>query len=312
MVKYPQQQNATFASFSPSECIAWLTVFSIEAVSMVTMNALIIIVYLRRRSLRQRSMYLVINQTVADMFVGACGILECWFLAGYCEIWTVNSSNPTSLKAVNVWFHFIPTASVTSLAFISLERMHATFRPFQHRLIKKKIYGVTIAKVWTITGLFLAMIFSTIFQPLSIEVFHDFLFPYVSLLLLCLLVIVVSYSSIATRIVCANQPRHHVATNREKKLTKTLFIVTVVSLLLTLPYIIFWILHIVLWHTTPIIFFPASLRLRYSFGILFYTNSLINPVLYTLRMPEFRRALFSFLCCRSQPQPAHVFPLNET
>ena len=312
MVKCCQQQNSTFPSFSPSECIAWLTVFSIEAVAMVTLNALIIIVYLKERSLRQRSMYLVINQTVADMFVGGCGILEFCFLASYCEIWTVNSLNTTSLMAVNVWFHFIPTASVTSLAFISLERMHATFRPFQHRLVKKKIYGAAIAIVWTTTGLFLAMIFATIFQPLDIEVFHDFLFPYVSLLLLCLLVIVVSYSSIATRIVCGNQPRHHVATNREKKLTKTLFIVTVVSLLLTLPYIIFWILHIVLWHNTPIILFPTSLRLKHSFAILFYTNSLINPVLYTLRMPEFRRALFSFLCCRSQPQPAHVFPLNET
>ena len=311
MVNHSQQQNATssFTSFSPSECIAWLTMFAIESVAMVTLNALIIIVYLKERRLRQRNMYLVINQAVADMFVGGCGIIECWFLADYCGIWTVNSLNRIVVK---VWFHFIPTTSVTSLAAISLERMHATFRPFQHRLTKKKMFGATIAAVWTTTGLCLAMIFATIFQPLSIEVFHDFLFAYVSLLLLCLLVILVSYSSIATKIVCGNQPRHHVATSREKKLTKTLFIVTVVSLLLSLPYIIFWIIHIVSSGTFSNIFCPASLRLKYSFGILFYANSLINPVLYTLRISEFRRSLFSFLCCRSQPQPAHVFPLNET
>ncbi|XP_074634681.1 melanocortin receptor 5-like [Acropora palmata] len=309
---HDNEHNATFASFSPPECIAWLSVFGMEAIVMVTLNALIIIVYLKERSLRQRNMYLVINQAVADMFVGGCGILESWFLASYCEIWTVNSLNATSLIEVNVWFHFIPTASVTSLASISLERMHATFRPFQHRVIKKKMFGATITAVWTTTGLFLAIIFATIYHPLSIEVFHDFLLAYVSLLLLCLLVIVVSYSSITAKFACGNQPRHHVATDREKKLTKTLLIVTVVSLLLTLPYIVFWILHIMLWHTIPIIYFPELLRLKYSFGILFYANSLINPVLYAFRMPEFRRTLFSFFCCRSPPQQAQVFPLNET
>ena len=279
---------------------------------MVTLNALIIIVYLKERSLRQRNMYLVINQVVSDMFVGGCGILECWFLASYCEIWTVNSLDLPTPTVLNVWFHFIPIASVTSLAVVSLERMHATFRPFQHRLIKKKMFGATIAYVWTTTGLFLAMIFLTVYLPLSIGVFDDFLFAPVSLLLLCLLVIVVSYSSIATKFACGNQPRHHVATNREKKLTKTLLIVTVVSLLLTLPYIVFWTLHIVLRHTIPIISSPESLQLKYSFGILFYANSLINPVLYAFRMPEFRRTLFSFFRCRSPPQQAQVFPLNET
>ena len=311
MGSYSQQKNATSSSvsFSPSECTAWLTVFGIEAVVMMMLNALIIIVYLKERRLRQRNMYLVINQAVADMFVGGCGIIECWFLADYCGIWTVNYLN---LIVVNIWFHFIPTASVTSLAAIALERMHATFRPFQHRLIKKKMLGATIAALWITTGISLAIILAIILQPLSIEVYHDFLFAYVSLLLLCLLIILVSYLSIATKIVCGNQPRLHVATSREKKLTKTLLIVTVVSLLLTLPYIIFWIVHIMSSHTFPIIFFPAWLRLKYSFGILFYANSLINPILYTLRIPEFRRTLFSFLYCRSQPQPAQVFPLNET
>ena len=41
------------------------------------------------------------------------------------------------------------------------------------------------------------------------------------------------------QIVCGKQPHCHGATNRERKLTKTLFIVTVVSSLLTLPLIIF-------------------------------------------------------------------------
>ena len=34
------------------------------------------------------------------------------------------------------------------LTVTSLDRMHATIRPFRHRLIKKWAYGVTIASVW--------------------------------------------------------------------------------------------------------------------------------------------------------------------
>ena len=55
--------------FSSSECIAWLTVLNIEAVAIVIMNALTIIIYLKERILRKRSMYLVISLAVADMFV---------------------------------------------------------------------------------------------------------------------------------------------------------------------------------------------------------------------------------------------------
>ena len=60
MSNHSQQQNTTLSSalftHGPSECIAWLTVFGIEAVATVTLNALVIIIYLRQRSLRKRSM----------------------------------------------------------------------------------------------------------------------------------------------------------------------------------------------------------------------------------------------------------------
>lgn len=76
---------------------------------MATLTALIIIVCLKERSLCQRRMYLVIIQTVAAMFSGgAVGSLSVAFWRAI-----VKSLNATSLKAVNVWFNFIPTASVT-------------------------------------------------------------------------------------------------------------------------------------------------------------------------------------------------------
>ena len=160
MANHSQQQNITssFPLFSASECTAWLTVFGVETVAIVTLNALTIIVYLRERSLRKRSLFLLINQAVADMLVAGCVIMDCFLLGSRCKFWTsINSSNVTSVIVSNVWYSFIPLASVTNLAAISLERVHATFRPFKHRLVKKKTLGAAVAGIWITTGLCLAI-----------------------------------------------------------------------------------------------------------------------------------------------------------
>ena len=53
------------------------------------------------------------------------------------------------------------------------------------------------------------------------------------------------------------------------------------------------------------------LHLTDSLVCLLYANSLINPLLYALKMPEFKRALFLLLRCRYRSEPVHVFPLND-
>ena len=304
MTNHSQQQNETFSYslFAASECIAFLTVFGIEAVAIVMLNALTIIVYVKERSLRKRSLYLVINQAVADMFVGAHLINNCLFVGHICELWTINLARP---NLVSLWI-VSPLASLINLGAISLERTHATFRPFKHRLIKKKIFGATAAIVWITAGAISTAIGSQMtLQPLSFERLRIVSISYLSSFLFCLLTIIVSYSSMAMKIVYGTQPHHRSATIRGRKLTKTLFIVTVVSLLLTLPYILFHLCIILQLRTST----PFYLSLSSLF--MFYANSLVNPVLYAFRMPEFKRALFSILHCRSQQLPAPDFPLNE-
>ena len=156
MGNHSQLQNTTssFRWLSSSECIAWLTVFGMEVVAVVTLNVLTILIYLKERSLRKRSMYLVINQAVADMLVAGSVIIGFCNLGRYCKFWTsINFSNVPSSIVTIVWLHFIPVASVTNLAAISLERMHATFRPFKHRIVKKNMFGVAVATFWITTGL---------------------------------------------------------------------------------------------------------------------------------------------------------------
>ena len=318
MANHSQQQNETssFTSFSASGssstswCIAFLTVYGIEAVAIVMLNALAIIVYFKERSLRKRSMYLVINQAVADLFVAASLIFD-FLLGGHmCKLWTLNCIthlNHFLITAIMVLDTVSPLASLINLGAISLERMHATFRPFKHRLVKKKIFGAAAAVVWIAAGAIPTGIASQMnFQRSIYEKIRIFLISYLSSFLFCLLTIVVSYSSMAIKIVYGTQPHHRSATNRGRKLTKTLFIVTVVSLLLTLPYIIVHLCFFLQLYTS------IPFHLAVSSNFMFFANSLVNPLLYTVRIPEFRRALLSFLHCRSQrQQPAPGFPLNE-
>ena len=183
-------------------------------------------------------------------------------------------------------------------------------RPFVHLRIaisKNLAYGVTIAGVWTLTAMILI--------PLPLISLHgnlhqqrQLVFPlylWRSYCCLCLIVICVSYTSIALKFWCGTRPPLHSAANRQRKLTVTLFIMTIVSLLLWLPDIILTFLSLTVIHSLS---FTTLLRLKLYFILLYHTNSLVHPIIYTIRMPEFRRALLiSFK--RRQGQNA-VIPLQ--
>ena len=132
---------------SSSECIIWLTVFTAESVAIVTVNFLSIILFIKNRNLRTRSMYLVISLTVPDMLVGvlSVGYVQFSFLQS-CRLIKLNLSFEVLISST-IFFFFFSFVSLTNIAMISLERFHATFRPFRHRLIKRWVYVVAIAVV---------------------------------------------------------------------------------------------------------------------------------------------------------------------
>ena len=257
-------------------------------------------------------MYLVINQAVADMLDAGCVIIGFNDLGNKCKFWTsINFSNLPSALVTRVSFLFVPLASVTNLGAISLERMHATLRPLKHRLSKKNTFDADVAAVWITTGLCSAIGVLAVFYPFTIKLSRSLFAFCLTFFLFCPFIMLVSYTSIAVKLIYGNQLHHHSSTSRERKRTKTLFIVTVVSLLLTQPFIMLWILYSVSSHTFTAISLQTWFRLYYSFSSLFCANSLFNPVCYAFRIPEFRRPLFLFLRCKFQPQPVQVFTVKK-
>ena len=296
-------------SFSPSECTTWLTVTMVESIAIVTLNVATIFVFMKNRSLRKRSMYLVINLAVADMLVG--GITEIMFfvITGVqCNIWTYNLPPRGTWNIILTWIQLLVSiTSIINLAGISLERMHATFRPFKHRVVTKYVFGVTIVGIWA------AAVLSSLTLVLIRNLYpgkygKHYFYVYGSLNCICVFIIIVSYASIAMKIYCGAHPQRHGAANRyrEKKLTKTLFIVTLVSLLTSLPI---GILNFITFATDGIHFFSSSTY--NALIVLHYANSLVNPILYAMRMPEFKRAMLLLFRCRFQQRhfdlPLYVF-----
>ena len=290
--------------FSLFEFFIWFTVFTTECVAIVTVNLLSIILFIKNRSLRTRSMYLVISLTVADMLVGVLCVGQFQFnLLLQCRLIKLNLSWEVGLSLSSFHF-FFPFVSLTNIAVISLERFHATFRPFRHRLIKRWFYVVAIAVVWVfpiITSVIIGI-------ERFLKIHHLYLLE--SHCCLCLMATFVSYTSILFKFrFGAHPPRHCAAALRQRKLTVTLFITTLVSLLLWLPFIIS---RFVGWSDAAIF---NSLSNREFFHLvcllnfLHYANSLVNPILYTIRMPDFKKALLS-LFRRHQTENVAI-PLNR-
>ena len=294
---------------SLSECIPWMTVGLVESVAIVTLNLCTIIAFIRNRNLRKRSTYLLINLAVIDVLVGGFVVYTIFYWLGVrCNVFVRRSIGTWAIYVPQELSVFFPLCSLTNMAILAVERVHATYRPFKHRLLKKWLYGVIIAVVWITAGLVivpyaLLSYFGKIGH--SIYLRNTFFF-------ICLLIICVSYTSIVIKVRCGAQPQHHGAASRERKLTMTLLIVTVVSSLLSLPHIMYFFVvysgHFDLWLSLPdSVYFHLDNAMLSSF----FANSLVNPIIYAIRMTDYRSALLAFFRKRPQQRPGAVFPLRD-
>ena len=266
---------------SSPECITWMVVGLTESVTIVVLNSLTGIAFFRDRNLRKRSTYLVISLAVADMLSGGISAHDLLYNVGeMCNFWGHNRAYWYIPQVFILWF---PDCSLTIMIVISLERLNATFWPFRHRTIKKSGHWVLIIAIWLTALLFSCALLMIYYYTDKLDYYYYARGSFISI---CLLVICVSYVFIFVKLRFGNQPRHHGAANRERKLTVTLFTVTSLSLLLWLPYVI-----------TTFLFFATNIssslseiaRFRWRGGsiFLFYANSFLNPILYTMRMPGF-------------------------
>lgn len=159
--------------FSSTKCITLLAVFVTESLIIVSVNLLTIIVFIKNRNLRTRAMYLVISLTVADMLVGLLSQSPSplVFMQDTCDLLRRVPLDGKIETLFSITMPFLPLVSLTNIAVISLERTHAAFRPFKHRVIKKWVYGVIIATVWVLPVMILSAAMFISFYDLTDNLF---------------------------------------------------------------------------------------------------------------------------------------------
>ena len=112
-----------------------------------------------------------------------------------------------------------------------------------------------------------------------------------SFFLLVLLVICVSYILIYIKVRCGPNLQHHGAANREKQLTVTLVVVTIVSLVTWMPGVILFILVYSNGTSYHEMSNEGNFHVAVAFTVLITANSLVNPIMYAVRMAEFRKKI---------------------
>ena len=294
---------------SEKEERAWFAPFIIECIVIFLLNAFTLAIYTRNRHLRKPSTYLIINLTVADSLVGTVGtvlVRLSFFVPDKLE-------RDLELKQAFSWQSFVyltlsdlfPVASLANISLISLERLHATLFPFRHCLIGKRVYLTTICCSWLFS-----LTLSCVFSLLDLRASPAFPYVFSSYIFLSLLILTVSYVIIIST-VKNNPPSPNAgpALSKERKLTVTLFTVNVVSVLTILPFVI-WI--VIAHHIQSKLCHAVFLRIEFSFDLLYLFNSIINPLIYAIRMQEFRKAATKLFCTKTlelapvQPLTLHV------
>ena len=265
----------------------WKKVLLIEFIFITIINVFTVVAFVRNRHLRKRTTYLIINLTVADLLVGAVSGPVNIFSKDFSDHGHGFSWHKSIILTSSLIF---PLASLGNLSLISLERLHATLFPFRHCLIEKWLYLKVIIGSW-MKALLLAFTMAVL-KELGLILT---LFPFACYTFLALLIITVCNVIITIKVNNNPPPQHFSAVASERKLSVTLSIVTVVSILTILPSSIWMVIEDHIFSQMSLV---AFIQIDVTLALLYYANSIVNPLIYAIRMQEFRKAVKQ-LCKRT-------------
>lgn len=274
--------SLVLTAFSRTKGVAWCSAFVAISFFIIVGNSLAITVFALNKKLRKKSFLLVINMACADFMLGALSLpLFIYQIGGDFELWTKHWN-----FSFDMFYRVVDTvcaqSSIITATFIAGERFFATGWPLKHRMFaRRRAYYILILLTWLLSIAISAAIISCLHKSVYIAV-----------------IIWVSYASILTLIICGcyigiwmkfTQGRNDIrsqnsGTFQSKRSTKTLLLITFVVLLSWLPLIII---------NTVSVYIPVDKDILLLVNLLNFGNSFANPVLYSLRIPEFRKALCS-------------------
>ena len=234
----------------------------------------------------KRTSFLLINLSVTDMLVGLTQIAMVGAIAFPRTTGVRKASNKYSPDISTCFQAVFSTASVFFLALISLERAFALMWPLRHRVTSTSTYIYSIVLVWTAAITVGASCLLAVYGILKYRYYMALLSI---VIILSLVIVSLSYLAIRTKLThqgpAINTTHNRQDNERNAKLSRTLFIVIGASVIFWFPGLVVYLISLFFTpgqHPTIFIFLFSTM--------LHVTNSLVNPVIYSLRMPVFREA----------------------
>ena len=285
--------------------IIFTAVFTVETLVIIIGNTLTIFVFWTHRLHLKETYYLLINLSVADLLVGVTeakvlGSEKIPNLISEAERKQGSGVNPTRAFQVLGF-----TSSVFFLALIALERVFALLLPLRHRVTSTRAYVYGIVIVWA-AGFSMAAISTLLptyypkLSTMSAVTVHSCLF--ISLLVIC-----ASYFTIRNHLRTKKNGIDVHFQNAKKqnlRLSRTLFIVVAVSLVVWLPAFIVFSITAFCRRCFP-------LHLMWSANVLHLANSMMNPFVYSFRMPIFKVAFKKLKRKRRKTVELRTVPENQ-
>lgn len=267
------------APLTSLEAALWGTSYGVISILIIVANAVSIAAFIKTKPRRKHTHYFLINLSVADFMVGAISVpLFVSYLIDP-KIWRHSLALPMIHSSVDI---LSGLASVFTLAIVSLERLVAVSIPFKFRMIPRKAYICCIAVTWFLSGC-VAAISIAFYLRLVKEAFYTAVILSLSL---SLIVTCFAYIAIVFKI---NQKNNSAKGCKdltvERRLSMTLLCVTAIFVISWLPFQLIFILV----HFCKTCSFPINTVFFIKF--LHYSNSFMNAVVYTFRIPEFKEAI---------------------
>ncbi|XP_044163437.1 trace amine-associated receptor 7b-like [Acropora millepora] len=248
----------------------WATFFSVMAFLIIVGNSLTIATLLRKK-FRKRPQFLLISLAFADLLVGCATILYVIVQCGFFALSFV----------FNMLDMFAGLSSIFHLAVISLERLHATLRPFRHRQLSLKAYWVAIATPWILS--------SSVSVLMKIHGMPSIIV--IICLTTLLLITCFSYLAIWRKRRISPENVRSFRQNQEARFSKSIFLVTGASFLTWTPFLV---VHIIILAT---VYLRIPLFVIFCIVLVHFSNSFVNFIIYIIRFPSYRKALFSLCQC---------------
>eukprot|EP00794_Sanderia_malayensis_P005311 gene5311-5980_t len=261
-----------------------LSILGLLIVTILIGNTLVCLAFKSvSRRLKSITNSFVISLAASDILVGAFSL----------PLWAVFRMGYISQNSLPYFIYIgldivCGTASILNLTMISLERMYAVRFPATHRNIahKRRVILGGIGFVWFfafslsgLAGLKIANVWS---GYTYLVVIFAFVLPTI--------VIVASYMAIFHTMKCRQE--QHWRFKQEIRVAIMIGIVIVLFLICWLPFFIF---NIVFYHVCPCkpnhVLFPLIPIVKY----MHYSNSLMNPIIYAYRYPDYRNAFKKML-----------------